>query len=131
MKSRSVTPDCVVSVCIQTYQHARYIRECLDSVLMQKVDFPWEIIIGEDDSTDGTREVCIEYAEKYPNLIRLFLRSRKDVIYVNDKPTGRHNMIENIKAARGKYIALLEGDDFWLNEYKLQKQIDFLDKKSR
>lgn len=121
------TPDCVVSVCIQTYQHEPYIRECLDSVLRQKVDFPWEIIIGEDDSTDGTRDVCLEYARKYPNLISLFLRSRKDVIYVNGKPTGRHNMIENIKAARGKYVALLEGDDFWLDDYKLQKQVNFLE----
>jgi glycosyltransferase involved in cell wall biosynthesis len=99
----------------------------LDSVLSQRVNFPWEIIVGEDESTDGTREICIEYAKRYPNLIKLFLRSRKDVIYVNGKPTGRYNMIENIKAARGKYIALLEGDDFWLDPFKLQKQVDFLD----
>lgn len=126
MRLSNVTPECVVSVCIQTYQHAPYIRECLDSVLKQKVNFPWEIIIGEDESTDGTREICIEYAKSYPNLIKLFLRSRKDVIYVDGKPTGRRNMIENIMAAEGKYIALLEGDDFWLDPHKLQKQVDFL-----
>lgn len=123
----NATSEYVVSVCIQTYQHAPYIRQCLDSVLSQRVNFPWEIIVGEDESTDGTREICIEYAKRYPNLIKLFLRSRKDVIYVNGKPTGRYNMIENIKAARGKYIALLEGDDFWLDPFKLQKQVDFLD----
>jgi len=127
MRPQKVTSECLVSVCIQTYQHALYIRECLDSVLSQKVDFAWEIIIGEDESTDGTREICLEYAKKYPDLIRLFLRSRRDVICVSGKPTGRYNMIENIKAARGKYIALLEGDDFWIDSFKLQKQVDFLE----
>ncbi|MBU2061627.1 MAG: glycosyltransferase [Bacteroidetes bacterium] len=116
----------LLSVCIQTYQHAEYIRQCLDSVLMQKTSFPFEIILGEDESTDGTREICIEYAEKHPDIIRLFLRSRKDVIKINGQPTGRFNLIENIKEAKGKYVALLEGDDYWTNGEKLQKQIDFL-----
>src|SRR5690606_9591901 len=127
MRPQKVTSECLVSVCILTYQHALYIRECLDSVLSQKVDFAWEIIIGEDESTDGTRGICLEYAKKYPDLIRLFLRSRRDVMCVSGKPTGRYNMIENIKAARGKYIALLEGDDFWIDSFKLQKQVDFLE----
>lgn len=114
----------VVSVCIQTYQHASFIAECLDSVLMQETDFPFEIIVGEDDSTDGTREICKTYAEKYPNKIRLFLRSEKDKIYINGKKTGRFNFIENLKAARGEYIALCDGDDYWINTMKLQEQIE-------
>lgn len=120
----------LVSVCVQTYQQAEYIRQCLDGILMQQTDFSFEIILGEDESSDGTREICIEYAEKHPDIIRLFLRSRKDVIYINGNPTGRYNMIENLKEAKGKYIALCEGDDYWTDPLKLQKQVDFLEKNS-
>jgi glycosyltransferase involved in cell wall biosynthesis len=94
---------------------------------MQKTSFSFEIILGEDESKDGTREICEEYAEKYPNKIVLFLRSRKDVIYVNGNPVGRYNFIQCIKSTRGKYIAICEGDDYWSDPYKLQKQIDFLE----
>jgi len=116
----------LVSVCIQTYQHAAYIKECLDSVLIQETDFPFEIILGEDDSTDGTRRICIEYANRYPDIIRLFLRAEKDKIFINGEKTGRFNFIGNLKAASGKYIALLDGDDYWLTKHKLQKQVDFM-----
>lgn len=116
-----------VSVCIQTYNQEPYIAQALDSVLMQETDFKYEIILGEDESQDGTREICIEYARQQPDRIRLFLRSRKDVIYINRRPTGRFNLVENLKAARGKYIALLEGDDYWTDPLKLQKQVDFLE----
>jgi len=116
----------LVSVCIQTYQHAAYIKECLDSVLIQETDFSFEIILGEDDSTDGTRGICIEYANRYPDIIRLFPRAEKDKIFINGEKTGRFNFIGNLKAASGKYIALLDGDDYWLTKHKLQKQVDFL-----
>src|SRR5690606_9059601 len=89
--------------------------------------FPFEIILGEDESSDGTREICIQYAAKHPDKIKLFLRSRKDVIYINGNPTGRFNFIENLKACSGKYIALCEGDDYWTDPLKLQKQVDFLE----
>ena len=114
----------LVSVCIQTYQHAPYIRECIDSVLMQETNFPFEIILGEDDSTDGTREICIEYHNRHPDIIRLFLRSEKDKIYINDEKTGRFNYIQNLKEAKGRYIALLDGDDYWISKNKLQQQAD-------
>src|SRR2546425_11408599 len=71
-----VPEEPTVSVLMVTYQHARFIREALDSVLIQKVRFPFEICLGEDGSTDGTREICIEYAQRYPDKIRLFLRDR-------------------------------------------------------
>jgi glycosyltransferase involved in cell wall biosynthesis len=122
------TGDPLVSVCVQTYQHAPYIRQTLDSILMQKTDFPFEILIGEDESTDGTREICIEYANKYPDIIRLFLNIRENVIYFNGHPTGRWNFVNNMKNARGKYIANLPGDDFWTHPLKLQKQVDILEK---
>ncbi|MDZ7795668.1 MAG: glycosyltransferase [Candidatus Marinimicrobia bacterium] len=66
----------LVSVVVVTYQHSNYIKDCLDGILMQKTDFPVEILLGEDASTDGTREICIEYANKYPDKIRLFLHHR-------------------------------------------------------
>jgi glycosyltransferase involved in cell wall biosynthesis len=117
----------LVSVSVVTYNHEKYIEQCLDSILNQKTDFDFEIVLGEDDSTDSTRVICKQYAANYPDKIRLFLRSRKDVVYINGKPTGRFNFIENLKAARGKYIALCDGDDFWTDRLKLQKQVDFLE----
>lgn len=116
-----------VSVSIITYNHEKYIAQALDSVLRQETDFEYEIILGEDESQDGTRKICIEYARRYPDRIRLFLRSRKNVIYINGRPTGRFNFVENLKAIRGKYIAVLDGDDYWTKPYKLQKQVDFLE----
>jgi len=121
-----ITP--LVSVCVQTYQHVRFIRECLDGILMQQTDFSFEILLGEDCSTDGTREICVEYAEKYPEKIRLFLHSRDTNISINGKPSGRFNFINNLRNATGKYIALCEGDDFWTSPHKLQDQVNFLEK---
>ena len=117
----------LVNVCLLAYNHKNYISQCIDSVLMQKTDFPFEIVLGEDESADGTREICMQYASKYPDMIRLFLRSRKDVIYINGSATGRFNLAESLKACRGKYTALLEGDDYWTDPLKLQKQVDFLE----
>jgi glycosyltransferase involved in cell wall biosynthesis len=117
----------IISVCVQTYQHVNFIRECLDSILMQETNFPFEILLGDDASTDGTREICIEYAQRYPDKIRLFLHDRKNNIAINGSPTGRFNIIYNLFSARGKYIALCEGDDYWTDPKKLQKQVDFLE----
>ena len=116
-----------VSVCIQTYRHAAFIEQCLDSILSQQTTFPFEIILGEDESDDGTREICIRYAKLHPDKIKLFLRNRIDVIKINGKETGRYNFKENLKSSRGKYIALCEGDDYWTDPEKLQKQITFLE----
>lgn len=119
--------DPVVSICVQTYQHVGYIKMCLDGILMQKTKFPFEILLGEDDSSDGTREICIEYAKNYPKKIRLFLHHRENTIFIDGKPTGRFNFLYNVFNSRGKYIALCEGDDYWTDPYKLQKQVDFLE----
>ena len=108
-----------VSVCIITYNHARFIGQALESALMQKTNFDYEIVIGEDCSTDNTGLICKKYAEMYPDKIRLLQ---------NDKNLG---VIENFKrtlyACKGEYVALLEGDDYWTDELKLQKQVDFLE----
>jgi glycosyltransferase involved in cell wall biosynthesis len=119
--------EVLVSVCVITYNHKNYISQCLDSALMQQTKFPFEIILGEDESSDGTREICIEYAKEHSNKIRLFLHSRKNVIYINGTATGRYNLTEILKASRGKYIAICEGDDYWTDPLKLQKQVDFLE----
>ena len=117
----------LVSIVCVTYNHEKYIETAIQSFLMQKTDFPFEICIGEDDSSDRTREICQKYADQYPDKVRLFLRSRKDVIYYDGRPTGRYNFLETLKAARGKYIALCEGDDFWIHPDKLQFQFNFLE----
>lgn len=117
----------IVSVIVQTYNHGKYIRECLESLVRQNTTFKYEIIIGEDESNDQTREICISFAEKYPELIILNLRSRKDVIKIDGKVTGRYNLIKNIESVRGKYMAFCEGDDYWIDDNKLQMQVDFLE----
>jgi glycosyltransferase involved in cell wall biosynthesis len=116
----------LVSVSIVTYNHRPYIEQAIDSVLMQETTFPFEICLGEDESTDGTREICREYAARHPDKIRLFLRSRKDVLYIFGQATGRQNSMGNFSESRGRYIALLEGDDYWTDPKKLQKQVDAL-----
>jgi len=123
-----VTKQPVVSVCVQTYQHVDYIAECLDSILMQKTSFDFEILLGEDDSSDGTRDICIKYAKKHPEKIKLFLHSRKNVINIEGNPTGRFNLTHNLQNSNGKYIALCEGDDYWSDPLKLEKQVRILEK---
>lgn len=112
-----------VSVCVPTYQHARSIKHCLDSLLEQECEFPYEILIGEDGSTDGTRELCLEYASRHPEKIRLFLQSRENNIRINGYPTGRFNLLYLLSKAQGEYIALCEGDDWWTDKDKLQLQV--------
>ena len=120
-------PQPLVSVCVQTYRHADYIGACLEGILMQQTTFPYEIVLGEDASDDGTREICETYAQKHPDRIRLFLRSREDVITINGRPTGRYNLMQNLHTARGRYIAICEGDDCWTDPLKLQTQFDWME----
>jgi glycosyltransferase involved in cell wall biosynthesis len=112
-------PPPVVSVCIITYNHAPYIAQTLESVLAQKTDFPFEIVIGEDVSLDNTLAICKEYQKQYPHIIRV-LETPKNLGVVA-------NFIRTAKACEGKYVAVLEGDDYWIDEFKLQKQADALD----
>ena len=114
--------DPLISVCVQTYQHVNYIKECLDGILMQQTTFDFEIVLGEDASDDGTRQICIDYAEKYPQKIRLFLHDRSNVVYIGGLATPRYNFLHGVHSARGKYIAICEGDDYWTDPMKLEKQ---------
>jgi len=109
----------LVSVLMITYNHENFIREAIEGVLMQKTVFSIELIIGEDCSTDNTRKIVVEYAEKYPKVIRPLL---------SENNLGMmKNFIETMQAASGKYIAICEGDDYWTDPLKLQKQVDFLE----
>jgi glycosyltransferase involved in cell wall biosynthesis len=122
-----VTNKPLVSICVQTYQHVDFISECLDSILKQQTDFPFEIILGEDESTDGTGLICEGYANKFSDKIRFFSHKRKNNILIKGKPSGRFNMMYNLYSSNGKYIALCEGDDYWVDPLKLQKQVDALE----
>lgn len=116
-----------VSVVLPTYNHVQFIRNCIEGIVTQKTNFKFEVIIGEDDSDDGTKSICMDYSKRYPDLIKVIQRSRKDVISIHGKATGRFNYIESLKVATGKYIALCDGDDYWTDPLKLQKQVDYLE----
>ena len=111
--------DPTVTVLVMTYNHERLIAQALDSVLMQEVAFPYEVLISEDRSTDGTRDIVIEYQRRHPDLIRLLLSAEN--LHSNEV------VRRGLRAARGKYVALLDGDDYWTSPRKLQRQADFLD----
>ncbi|MGY5851062.1 glycosyltransferase family 2 protein [Salegentibacter sp. F14] len=121
-----VNKEPLVSIIVLTYQHVDFIAQCLDSILCQKTEFPYEIIIGEDASSDGTTEIVKSYANNYPDKIRLFLQNPLNKIKVLNITTGNFNAAYCFFQTKGKYIAFCEGDDFWTDEYKLQKQVDFL-----
>lgn len=113
----------VVSVCCTTYNHGPYIAEALDGFLMQETTFPFEILVRDDCSTDNTAGIIQEYAEKYPSLIKPVYEKE------NTFSKGVRPMWELInKFALGDYLALCEGDDYWIDSLKLQKQVNFLDK---
>jgi glycosyltransferase involved in cell wall biosynthesis len=109
----------LLSVCLITYNHSNYIRQAIDSVLMQHVNFEWELIIADDASTDGTQEILLEYKKKFPQFIRLVLQP------TNVGPA--QNWLDLITTPKAKYIAYFEGDDYWTDSLKLQKQVDYLE----
>lgn len=111
-----------VSVVMLAYNHEKYIKKALDSVLAQKFDGKLEIVIGEDCSLDTTKKIIEEYCESYPSLIV--------PIYQNPNVGATKNQYSVLKKARGRYLAFLECDDFWTDENKIQIQVDFLDKNS-
>lgn len=110
---------------IITYNQKDYIKECIEGVLMQKVNFSMEIVIGDDNSTDGTREILKDYAKKYPDLIRLNLREVR-----GSGILGKDNFISTLAMCDGVYVSLCDGDDYWTDPLKLQKQVDFLEANS-
>jgi glycosyltransferase involved in cell wall biosynthesis len=108
-----------VSVVLITYNHEPYIAQCLDGLLMQQTAFPVEILIGEDCSTDRTREICAAYAQAHPEKVRLVI-SEENI-------GGGRNFLRALGAAVGTYVAYCDGDDYWSDPAKLQKQVDYLE----
>lgn len=112
--------DIIVSICCITYNHSEFIAQTLQSFLMQRCNFKFEIIIGNDCSTDNTGDIIREIQAKNPGIIHLL---------DYPKNLGAHENMRNVqKMCKGKYIALCDGDDYWTDPLKLQKQVDFLEK---
>jgi glycosyltransferase involved in cell wall biosynthesis len=109
----------MVSVVMMTRNHEKFISQAIDSVISQNCDFGIELLIGEDFSSDATRGVCEDYQKKYPHLIRLIVAYKNVGILPN--------FLRLVSRSRGKYIALLEGDDYWIDELKLKKQVDLME----
>lgn len=116
------TQEPLVSICCITYNHEKYIKDAIEGFLMQETDFPFEIIIHDDASTDKTAEIIREYEKKYPELIKPIYQTE------NQYSKGVRVSLLTYKKAKGKYIAFCEGDDYWTDPLKLQKQVTFLDK---
>lgn len=113
----------IVSICCITYNHASYIRECLNGFVMQETNFPLEIIIHDDASTDGTAEIIKEYEEKYPGIVKPIYQEENQYSKGIRGITAKYTFPK----AQGKYIALCEGDDYWTDPLKLQKQVNYLE----
>lgn len=111
--------DIRVSIFILTYNQEKFIGQTIQSILEQKTDYKYQLVIGEDCSTDGTRSICEKYARESPDKIKL-LPTISNVGLIN-------NFIRTYKECDGKYVAICDGDDYWIDPFKLRKQIDFLE----
>lgn len=114
--------DPLVSICCLTYNHENFIKQTIESFLIQKTSFPIEIIIHDDASTDNTQKVIMEYVSKYPDLIKTIFQ-KENMYSKGERSFFGHYIFPSV---RGKYIALCEGDDYWIDALKLEKQINFL-----
>ena len=122
-----MTGDPLVSICCLVYNHEPFLRQCLDGFVMQQTSFPFEAIVHDDASTDGSAAIIREYAEKYPDIIK--------PIYETENQYSKHNgtdsifrlMVEAAMSPNSKYIALCEGDDYWTDPNKLQMQVDIME----
>jgi glycosyltransferase involved in cell wall biosynthesis len=114
--------ECLLSVIMVTYNQKNYIEQAVKSVLDQKTNFRFQILIGDDASTDGTSEIVLNYSKKYPGIVIPFLHEN------NLGKLGKNNFIHVFSKCKTKYATILEGDDYWTDPFKLQKQVDFLEK---
>ena len=120
-----------ISVRLMTYNHAPFIREAMDGILIQQTSFPVEVVVGDDFSTDGTLDIIREYRSTENIHIRILERQKGDIYHQERQKLGRiHNFQNILDNCTGKYIALLDGDDYWTDPLKLQKQVDFLEQNS-
>ena len=110
----------IVSICMITYNHEKYITQAIEGVMMQQTNFSYQLILAEDYSTDNTLQICKRYEKLYPEKIKLLPQPNKNLGLMP-------NFLRTLNACTGKYIAICEGDDFWTDPMKLQKQVDFLE----
>ena len=122
MKNEPDKNTLTVSIKCVVYNHEPYLKQCLDGFVMQKTNFRFEAIVHDDASTDKSADIIREYAELYPDIIIPVLEEEN--LYSKDKVLLRRKM-NNL--CKGKYVALCEGDDFWTDPYKLQKQVDYME----
>lgn len=115
----------VTIICI-TYNHHEYIRDALDSYLCQQLDYKYEIVVHDDASTDGTMEILGEYEQKYPDKIKVLYESENQYQKVDN--FVKYIQEKMIPFIRGKYVLISEGDDYWIDETKLQRQVDYLER---
>lgn len=116
----TVDEQCIyVSVIVPTYNQSNFISQALDSILMQKTNFRFEVLIGDDGSADGTREILTKYQREYPGVVSSFFSECNQGAVAN--------ICRMLPYAQGKYLAGCDGDDYWCDEYKLQKQVEFLE----
>lgn len=108
-----------LSICLIVYNHEKYLVEAIESILMQNVNFKYEIIVGDDKSSDNSRKILSEYKEKFPDKINL--------LFQEENVGGTKNIYDLFMKSKGEYLTCLEGDDYWIDVNKLQKQVDFLD----
>ena len=118
-------PTPLVAIRCITYNHEPYIRDALNGFVMQKTNFPFVAIVHDDASTDGTAEIIREYAAKYPNIIKPIFETENQ--YSKHDGSISRIMAEAQERSGAKYIAMCEGDDYWTDPNKLQKQVDFLE----
>ncbi|EON93917.1 glycosyl transferase family protein [Marinobacter lipolyticus SM19] len=111
----------LVSIVCHTYNHKEFVENALNGFLMQETTFPFEIIIHDDASIDGTQEIIKQYQERYPSIIKPIFQEA-NIFRIGHRPT-----MYSFPAANGKYIAFCEGDDYWIDRYKVQKQTAFLE----
>lgn len=114
-----VLPEPLVSVCMTTYNHAPYLAQAIEGVLAQRTSFDVELVLSDDCSTDGTAAICADYAARYPDRIRL--------VTGPENVGWRANYRRTFDACRGRYVAYCDGDDYWNDPFKLQKQVDLLE----
>lgn len=115
--------DVCINVTVFVYNHSSYLRQALDSIFMQKTQYSYNVIVGEDCSTDDSRDILMEYYNKYPDKMNLILWKHNT--------GGMKNDVEILKKCKGKYVAYLEGDDYWTDPLKLEKQVSFLEKNNQ
>ncbi|MDU1006518.1 MAG: glycosyltransferase [Clostridium butyricum] len=113
--------ELMLSIIVPTYNHEKYIKKALESILMQKTKYSYEVLVGEDASTDNTRNVIKQYEKEHPGKITVFYRQQ------NLSKSKYSNSADLRRRAKGKYIITLEGDDFWTSDEKIEKQINFLE----